>query len=109
MADKRMEQWVQWEPCEGGEAGRALSRLAATRPEFFGAATLDSARCSRLSFYAHHRLMELYFTRETGRERAFALVSAGESLWLDGTSGPIHDVNDLESLELGEKTVLDYI
>ena len=42
-------------------------------------------------------------------EHAFVLLGDGESLWLDGSSGPIHEVNDSESLQLRDETVLDYI
>jgi hypothetical protein len=109
MAEKDTAQWAHWEPCDGNEAALALSQLAASRPEYFADATLAEARISRLSFYPSHRLMELQFTRDIGLERAFILVGGAQPLWLDGSSGPIHEVNGSESLEFSDRTVLDYV
>jgi ATP-dependent Zn protease len=109
MAEKDMEQWVRWEPCEGADSAVALSRLTSTKPEYFANSTLVDAQSSRLSFYADHRLLKLAFTRDDASERAFVLMGDGESLWLDGSSGPIHEVNESESLRLSDETVLDYI
>ena len=36
-------------------------------------------------------------------------MGGGQPLWLDGSSGPIHEVNESESLEFSDQTVLDYI
>ena len=64
---------------------------------------------SCLTFYPDHRLMELQFTRDNGPERAFILAGGRQPLWLNGSSGPIHEVNESESLEFSDQTVLDYI
>jgi ATP-dependent Zn protease len=110
MVEKSMEQWARWEPCELSEGAVALSQLASASPEYFADSTLAAARCSPLSFYADHRLLELHFTRDTGGEQAFVLVGrGGQPLWLDGSSGPIHEANDSESLAFNDRTVLDYI
>jgi len=109
MSEKSIDQWVHWEPCEGNEGAAALSLLAGAQPGYFADSTPVSARWSRLSFYGSHRLMELQFTRDHGAERAFVLVGDGSALWLNGSSGPIQEVNESEALEFSDQTVLDYI
>ena len=109
MAEKDMEQWARWEPCEGAEGAVALSRLTSTKPEYFANSTLLDAQAARLSFYADHRLLKLGFMHDDVIEHAFVLLGDGEPLWLDGSSGPIHEVNDSESLQLRDEMVLDYI
>ena len=104
-----MNEWVHWEPCEGNEAVGALSLLSGAEPGYFADSTLVTARWSRLSFYASHKLMELQFTRDHGAETAFLLVGDGTASWLNGSSGPIHEVNESESLEFNDHTILDYI
>ena len=42
-------------------------------------------------------------------DRAFVLYNGKRLVWLDGTSTPIHDVNDLEAVSLTADTLLDYI
>ena len=109
MSEKNIEHWVNWEPCEGSEGPAALSLLAASQPAYFADSTLLSARTTGLAFYGRHRLMELEFIRDHGAERAFVLVGEGSALWLDGSSGPIHEVNESEELQFSDQTVADYI
>jgi AAA+ superfamily predicted ATPase len=109
MPEQSLDHFVHWEPCEGNEGAAVLSLLAATQPGYFGDATLVTARWSPLSFYVSHRLMELHFTRDHGAESAFVLVGDGGAVWLDGSSGPIHEVNASDPLEFSDQTVLDYI
>ena len=109
MPEESIDRWAHWEPCEGNEAVGALSLLSGAEPGYFADSTLVTAQWSRLSFYSSHRLMELQFTRDHGAETAFLLVGDGSALWLNGSSGPIHEVNDSESLGLNDQTVLDYI
>jgi DNA polymerase III delta prime subunit len=109
MPEKDVTQWVRWESCEGNQAAVALAQLGAAKPEFFSGASLAAAQWSRLTFYSDYRLAELRFSRDIGPERVFVLVGGGPPLWLDGSSAPIHEANDSESLELNDRTVLDYI
>jgi ATP-dependent Zn protease len=109
MVEKSVEHWVHWEPCHGKEGAEALVELSGTQPAYFVDSTLVSARWSRLSFYTAHRLMELLFVRDHGEERAFVLAGPADVLWLDGSSDPIHQVNESEPLEFSEQTVVDYI
>ena len=109
MAEKRSEPWAFWEPCEGEEGAAALQRLAGELPTYFADSTLVSSRCSRLSFYSAHRLMELTFVRDHGMGRVFALDGPQGTVWLNGESAPMHDTNDAESLALTESTVADYV
>ena len=109
VPEKPADPWMAWEQCEGTRAAEALSRLAVQLPEFFANATLLGCRWSRLSFYAAHRLMELQVARDQGVERAFALHGPERTLWLNGDSNPIHEVNEAESLALTRSTVRDYL
>ena len=86
-----------------------MTRLADQAPQFFADSSLIGARCAKLPFYATHRLLELSFVRSSGPEIAFVLDGAGETRWLDGTSLPIHETNQAESLALTDATVMDYL
>ncbi len=109
MPEKRVDSWTIWEQCERMQGADALSRLASEHREFFADSMLVSSRWSRLPFYAAHRLMELRFVRDHGAERAFVLHGPKRTWWLNGDSGPMHEVNDAESLALTESTVGDYV
>ncbi len=109
MVEKRVYPWVLWEQCERRQGAQALSRLAGQLPEFFSDSRLVSSRWSRLPFYATHRLMELRFVRDRGVERAFVLHGPERTMWLNGKSDPMHDVNDAESVALTRSTAGDYI
>ena len=67
------------------------------------------ARLSRLSFYATHRLMELRFASDNDMKRVFVLASPADTRWLNGSSNPIHGVNESEPIDLSEHTVVDYL
>ena len=59
---------------------------------------------------ADHRLMRACSSPATsGLSAPSFSVGGGQPLWLDGSSGPIHEVNESESLEFSDQTVLDYI
>jgi WD40 repeat protein len=113
-SQERAAPFAYWEPCEDRRGAAALDRLADAEPRYFGRSTLVSSRWSRLSFYEAHRLMELTFVRDGRTERAFALDGPRGTGWLNGTSAPIHDTNEAESLSLtqataDEATVIEYI
>jgi ATP-dependent Zn protease len=109
MPEKRSEPWAVWEPCEGEQGEEALARLVGQLPAFFADSTLISSRRAWLSFYREHRLIELTFVRDRGTERAFVLDGPGGTVWLNGSSEPIHDTNEAESLHLPQVTVADYV
>jgi ATP-dependent Zn protease len=104
---KDVEGWAHWESCTSGPD--ALQTLAEEHPEVFGDATLVDARCSALSFYDAHHLVEIEFLGDDGAGRAYALHSIDETLWLDGSSNSIHEANESESLVLNDDTVGDYL
>jgi AAA+ superfamily predicted ATPase len=107
--EKSLAPWAISEPDDDARAGAALSRLANEAPQFFADSSFVSASIRRLPFYAKHRLVELTFVRDHGPERAFLLDDGDETVWLDGSSGPIHDVNEREGVKLTDGTVLDYL
>jgi len=108
-SEKRTDPWTAWERCEGRQDAEALSRLSGELPGFFANSTLVDSRWSRLPFYATHRLMELRFARDHTIARAFVLHGPKQTWWLNGDSGPMHDVNEAESLTLTQSTVCDYV
>ncbi len=107
--EKSLAPWAIAEPNDDGRGSPALSRLAERAPQFFADSSFVGAKILRLPFYAKHRLMELAFVRDHGPERAFVLDDGIESHWLDGTSSPMHDANEVEALALTDATVLDYL
>lgn len=109
MAEKTAEPWASWEPTEGEQAAEALERLATELPTFFADSTLVSSRSSWLSFYREHRVMELTFVRDGDTERAFVLDGPRGTLWLNGSSDPMHETNEAESLHLPQAAVADYV
>ena len=68
-----------------------------------------SARCASLPFYARSQLIELQFAGNHGPEYVFGLDGPGQTAWLDGSSGPVHQTNEVESLVLTDETVSEYI
>jgi SpoVK/Ycf46/Vps4 family AAA+-type ATPase len=109
VREKSTEPWASWEPTEDRQAAEALERLATELPAFFADSTLVNSRCSWLSFYREHRLIELTFVRDGDTERAFVLDGPRGTAWLNGSSGPIHDTNEAESLHLPQAAVVDYV
>lgn len=107
--EKSTDPWVVWEPCEEEQGTAALARLTREQPAYFAGSTLLSSRSSSMSFYADHRLMELEFVHDQGTAKAFALDGPRRTAWLNGSSEPIHDANDAESLVLTDATVVDYV
>ena len=112
MPEKRTEPWAVFQECahddEGGEA--ALEALASGMPAVFANSTLVGCRRASLPFYRAHELLELEIDRGSGgTDRVFVLDGADQVFWLNGESTPMHDVNDNESLELTETTVVDYV
>jgi hypothetical protein len=100
---------LNWLPFKDEEIINVLSNLAGWPPGHAETSTLAKARCANLSFYDRHRLIELQFCRDAGREYVFGLDGPDQILWLDGESSAIHETNEAESLELVDETVLDYL
>jgi AAA+ superfamily predicted ATPase len=98
---------VSWRPFEDELASGVLSSLAGRPPRHVSA--LESARCASLPFYANHLLIELRFADISGPERVFGLHGPDRTCWLDGSSEPIHETNEAESLMLSDETVRDYV
>jgi tetratricopeptide (TPR) repeat protein len=109
VPEKRDEPWAFWEPSEGDQGTTALARLASSSPAVFADSVLISSRWTRLSFYTDHRLMELHFVRDRGVQRAFVLHGPQHTEWLNESSAPIHDINEIESLALTEPVAADYL
>src|SRR6185503_4694251 len=55
------------------------------------------------------RLIEVNIESDGKLERAYLLDGNGVTWWLDGVTGPIHQVNSEENLELTEETAADYL
>jgi AAA+ superfamily predicted ATPase len=100
---------IRWIPCDEAFQGRLAAALTAQAPGAFR--ELELSRCSRahLPFYAHLELVDVQVTSLGFAERAFLLFGDGHCLWLDGTSAPIHQANEIESPVLTAATVLDYV
>ncbi len=100
---------ISWEPCSARVLPELLTELRLHAPGSFASASIKRAQQARLPFYSNHVLLDLQLLAVAGIERALVLHSAATTFWLDGQSSPIHAVNELESLQLVEGTVLDYV
>ena len=107
--EQPLEPGVTWQPCGDEQAAEALARLTDLAPEAFAGATLVAGACTDLPFYASYRLIDLEVKRDGTPDRAFVLHGPVHTRWLDGTSAPVHEANDDESLELTDESVLDYL
>jgi dipeptidyl aminopeptidase/acylaminoacyl peptidase len=107
--EQRAQSWAVWVPCVDGQAAEILQRLVGVMPYEVRGWTLVNARWSHLSFYEAHRLVELEFVRDRDTARAFVLEGPRHTLWLNGQSTPIHEVNEAEALALTDSTVDDYL
>lgn len=54
-------------------------------------------------------MIELQFAGNHGPEHVFGLDGPEQTVWLDGSSAPVHEANEAESLVLTDETVNDYI
>lgn len=68
-----------------------------------------AGRRAGLPFYEQHQLLDLQLEGVDGITRAFVAQAEDRITWLDGSSAPVHDLNEAESLQLTEATVLDYV
>jgi hypothetical protein len=109
MMERTLGPNIAWEACEPAEIRELLAELRARAPQSFAAAAVLRAQRARLPFYTDHELVDLLLQGVPGVERALLLYSQAHTQWLDGQSTPIHAVNALESPELVEATVPDYV
>jgi AAA+ superfamily predicted ATPase len=100
---------LTWQPCAASERAVLLAGLRERAPRTFADAVIRSARYTRLPFYDDHALYDVELDGVQGVERALLLRSEREMRWLDGTSTPIHAVNDHEVLRLTAETVPAYV
>ena len=107
--EKSTEAWTKWQPCPLDVVSPMLARLASESPAYFDGATLNSARWTALPFYSDHKLIEAEIEWQGTTQRAFFLHGHGNTFWLSGVTGPVHDVNQLESLSLNEVAAADYL
>jgi ATP-dependent Zn protease len=107
--EKSTEPWAKWEPCPEDVATAALERISDEAPMFFGGSRIKSARWTALPFYQSHKLIEAQLEWPESTQRAFLLDGNGHTWWLNGGSGPVHDVNFEESLALTWATAPDYL
>jgi len=109
MVEKTTDPWAKWESCPTDVASAALKRITGEVPMFFSGTTLKSARWTALPFYKTHRLIEAQIESEEKTERAYLIDGGGYTWWLNGVTGPLHDINYGESLALTEETAADYL
>jgi AAA+ superfamily predicted ATPase len=99
-----LDSWVTWREFEDERVTDSLASLAGRASR-----QLVSARCADVQFYAHHLLVELKFAGTGATECVYGLDSPDRTMLLDGTSAPIHETNESESLILTDETVEDYV
>jgi len=100
---------IRWTPCDETFQGRLAAALTSRAPGAFRELELSHCLRARLPFYAHLELVDVQIACLAYVERAFMLFGDEHCLWLDGTSSPIHQANDIESPVLTSATVLDYV
>ncbi len=107
--DVNDEGWLRWEPCEPEFGEASLSQLTDEHARFFAGARYRGGRKATLPFYDDHVLVDLELVRNDETYGAFALSGPSRTVWLNGESAPIHDVNDEESLKLRRDVVEPYL
>ena len=98
----------EWEPCDPETGEGALSQLAEEYPRFFAGAHFVGGRSATLPFYDDHVLAKLEIRCGDLTQTAYVLKGS-QTFWLNGDSGPIHLVNELEGLALKDDTVEPYL
>jgi cell division protease FtsH len=100
---------IRWSLCDEAFQSRLAAALISRAPQAFR--ELELSRCSRarLPFYRHLELVDVQVASEHFSGRAFLLFSEEYCLWLNGTSAPIHQANEVESPVLTSASVLDYV
>jgi ATP-dependent Zn protease len=101
--------WANWQPCKFKVADAALRRISDEIPQFFIGTSIKTARCTTLPFYKSHQMLELELVSEQGAEKAYLLDGDDRTWWLDGSTAPVHDINDAESVNITEDNAVDYL
>jgi ATP-dependent Zn protease len=109
MAEKQVEGWSRWEPCDSATGEQVLARLARNEPRLFATSSYVAAQRAALSFYSEHELIEVDLAHDVGVARVFVLHGPRDTYRLDGESAPIYAVNDVEDFNLNDGTVADYL
>jgi hypothetical protein len=109
MKDRSLGPNITWQPCEPPAIGELLANLRVRAPQSFANAAVLEARQAWLPFYADYSLVDVKLHGVADVDRALLLHGRADTYWLDGQAVPIHAVNALESLELTEGQVLDYV
>jgi AAA+ superfamily predicted ATPase len=102
-------EWLTWQPLPDQSTGEVLRRLAEHAHGQFDTSSLSSARFATPPFYRDHTLVELEFAGDGDPLVLFALDGPSGTVWLDGSSGPIHEVNEAEALALTDDVVRAYV
>jgi AAA+ superfamily predicted ATPase len=100
---------VRWNACDEAFQGRLAAALTAQAPGAFRELELSHCLRAHLPFYARLELVDVQVACLGFAARAFLLFGDERCLWLDGTSEPIHQANEIESPGLTAATVLDYV
>jgi hypothetical protein len=107
--EQTLDPHIRSSPCDEAFQSRLAGVLISRAPNAFR--ELELSRCSRarLPFYRHLELVDVQVTSAHFSGPAFLLFSDEHCLWLNGTSAPIHQANEVESPVLTSATVLDYV
>ncbi|MGB5694601.1 MAG: hypothetical protein WBM46_03020, partial [Polyangiales bacterium] len=101
---------ITWTSCDAEQATEIMRAARSLAPGLLDEVTLLGVTLAALPFYKQHALIRLEFIEKPERlKKVYLLFGEERALWLDGTSWPIHAVNQSESLSLTEDTVLDYV
>ena len=100
---------MAWEPCPSTTVAAVTADLRARAPQSFATLSVLHARQCVLPFYRNHVLIDARLLGVAGVGQALLLHDGTQTIWLDGQSGPIHAVNEIESLQLAADTALDYV
>jgi len=106
---------LDWTDLPDAKARWILARLVGVEDPATLAPLAIRARVAALSFYRHWKLVRIETTNRKTRGKSAAEDVFGlwredrEPVLLDGSSAPIHDANDDESVQLDQSTAEDYI
>ncbi len=100
---------MAWEPCPSATEAAVSADLRARAPQAFDTLSVLHARRCALPFYRNFVLIDARLLGVAGVGQVLLLHDGTQTIWLDGQSGPIHAVNELESLRLTADTALDYV
>lgn len=100
---------VPWSSCAPDRLEELRSILLEWAPGVFANLRVVEGEHATLPFGRKNELFALEIEGVPGLDRAFIIETGSSYIWLDGTSSPVHQMNDLDALQLGEDQVLDYL